>query len=157
MTNLKDLYWLAGILEGEGSFTNESNSPRIQLKMTDRDVVHAARMMINPNAELSVARFDNEYKTAYILIIQGNLAIQWMMTLYPLMYSRRKERIRSIIAKWKTNERRDKGVDTCKHGHRLLREGIDYILSRNSNYSYSKKCRKCARLTNRLYRRRKAG
>lgn len=39
----KELYWLAGLLEGEGSFspgpTSAPNSARISLTITDADVV----------------------------------------------------------------------------------------------------------------------
>src|SRR3990167_10221228 len=54
MMELRDLYWLAGWLEGEGSFTFNtgtkpyiSNSPRISSVSTDRDVVNRAATIMN--------------------------------------------------------------------------------------------------------------
>ena len=42
----------------------------------------------------------DDVRTIYGLNIYGVNAIQWMMTLYPLMSRRRKEQIRMAIAKW---------------------------------------------------------
>src|SRR5204863_8589609 len=44
------------------------------------------------------------WKTSYRLKINGNLAIQWMMTLYCLMGVRRKLKIREHINKWKSSD-----------------------------------------------------
>lgn len=43
---LKDLYWLAGLLEGEGCFTYSGSTPMVQLQMTDKDVVERASLLL---------------------------------------------------------------------------------------------------------------
>lgn len=103
MITIKEIAWLAGILEGEGHFetlNRGSSYPRINLAMTDLDVVirvaeitGADTVRLKPNA----AGVKLQYQTR----IYGAKAIQWCMTLYPLMSERRKQRIREILAAWR--------------------------------------------------------
>lgn len=154
MITVKDISWLAGLLEGEGSFSDETGSPRIQLKMTDWDIVDRAREMMKSET-LETVLYDNpNFKTAYVTRVQGNPAIQWMMTIFSLMGKRRRIRIAGILERWKVRDRRDKGVDTCKRGHRLLRYGYDFKYSVNSNGSESKKCVQCQKIYNATHPRR---
>jgi len=50
MLETKDLYWLAGLLEGEGSFgaTKDGAYPNVCLKMNDKDVVFKAHKLLRP-------------------------------------------------------------------------------------------------------------
>jgi len=101
MPGVRDIAWLAGILEGEGLFRFET-SPRITLKMTDEDTVSRARDLMCSDAKIFVYQPSGRAKkTAYVFHIHGNLAIQWMMTIYSLMGRRRKEKIREIFTAWK--------------------------------------------------------
>lgn len=96
---LTDIYYVAGILEGEGCF-NYYNAPRIFLKMTDRDVVEKIRSIMNINIYIG-EKNKNGWKTAYILAVNSHHAIGWMMTLFPLMSIRRREQIREVLFKWR--------------------------------------------------------
>jgi len=103
MISVLDISWLAGLLEGEGSFVLDHDVyPTIKLASTDLDVVKRAR-----NIMLKSKRFYIErrvlYKDRYSLDIIGNIAIQWMMTLYSLMGLRRKAKILEIINFWKNH------------------------------------------------------
>ena len=97
--DIKDIYYVAGILEGEGCF-NYYNAPRIFLKMTDKDVVK--RVMLIMNVDVSIGEQNrNGWKTAYILAVNSHYAVGWMMTLYPIMSARRKEQIKQVLSKWR--------------------------------------------------------
>lgn len=123
MINLKDLYWLAGILEGEGCFFARKGSKikdtkrkkskingthhtifGINLYMNDEDVIRRASNIMRPHDN----RYHDkapDYRTnsmGYGFNVSGKHAIAWMMTLYPLMGNRRKQKIREIITFWKT-------------------------------------------------------
>ena len=101
--NVKDIYWAAGILEGEGTFVLSGNSPSIKLKMTDPDVVERVYAVFNNLGSLYMHKKDREYyKQAYTWKVNGKDAIAIMMTIYTLMGERRKEKITSIIQHWKT-------------------------------------------------------
>jgi hypothetical protein len=96
-----ELYWLAGLLEGEGCFSNRSDrycSPLIQLVMTDRDVVvRAARAMgAHKVIECKVPRKAD--KKIYRTNVYGSTALQLMRDLLPHMGERRSAKILEILA-----------------------------------------------------------
>ena len=89
-----DLYWLAGLLEGEGSFTQLSKEPGvpvISLGMTDEDIVaRAANLMKVSYHTIPLP----SGKSRYQFMIKGRpRAGRIMSTLYPLMGERRKTQI----------------------------------------------------------------
>ncbi len=100
---MKNLYWIAGLLEGEGCFGFYNNCPTIQVNMTDKDVIDKAKIIldIENNNEVRKQIKDIKRKDIYCLNISGSIAIQWMMTLYSLMSLRRKNKIKEIINLWK--------------------------------------------------------
>jgi hypothetical protein len=97
--DIKNIYWIAGILEGEGCF-NYYNAPRIFLKMTDKDTVERARNITGADA---VVREQDRIglKRSYILAINSHYAVGWMMTLYSIMSARRKEQIKQVLSEWR--------------------------------------------------------
>lgn len=121
MLNFKDLYWLAGLLEGEGYFGLVKDGPtnlvfRIQVCSTDKDVIDRASNIILGEVRTSVSSGDKWYrhKDYFQVSTAGKHAIQWMMTLYSLMGTRRKARIKEIIEAWKTH---NLPSDKCPKGH----------------------------------------
>ena len=97
-----ELYYVAGLLEGEGSFSYHHNSKGylyldIKLKMTDKDIVE----WLADKWECSVCteHFDNHYKTAYITQLRRKAeALQFLGMIHPLMGKRRQERIDQMVA-----------------------------------------------------------
>ena len=100
MIKLNDIYYIAGLLEGEGSF-GFYETPVIQLNMTDFDVVNGAQKILHPGANIRTQNKGGNRKLMYILHISGSIALQWMMTIYPLMKERRQAKILEVINKWK--------------------------------------------------------
>ena len=105
MTQTKDIYWLAGLLEGDGSFSNSNGSPHIQLSMADVDVVKRAQRALRAKRVRSYSRQRHDGRTGpthwHETRITGTRAAGWMMTLYPLMGQRRQARIRELLAAWR--------------------------------------------------------
>lgn len=108
MPNLSDIYWLAGFLEGEGSFNiyRHSNGTskvfRITASSTDADTIDKVSKIIHGFGKFtSYHNGDSSRKRVYQYSLVGNLAIQWMMTLYPLMSTRRRSQIKVVISIWK--------------------------------------------------------
>ena len=103
MITVRNIEWLAGLLEGEGCFGFQSHrkwNPRIDLAMTDEDVVARASSLMKDGKYWT--RYSHVgHKTQYCLRITGPRAIQWMMTLYLLMGHRRRGKIKEIITRWK--------------------------------------------------------
>ena len=105
---IKEIAWVAGLIEGEGSFGINNNSPKLAIAMTDLDVLEKARDIldktkkISTHEEPSISKDGCVRKTRYTLTLTGGIAIQWMMTIYPMMGLRRKTRIHEMIHHWKT-------------------------------------------------------
>ena len=104
--NIKDLHWLAGLLEGEGSFQGimgpKGLKVTIVVQMADRDVVaRVARIMKTPSLTGPIVRQGIHRKPMWSTAVYGRTAIAWMFVLYPLMGARRKEAIVVAVSAWK--------------------------------------------------------
>lgn len=121
VTNL-DIAWMAGLLEGEGCFYLMKAQPitrrrpfaqdrsimtcplpKISLRMTDRDVVERACRLIGVGV-VTVSGQTSSRKTVYHCGVTGAHAAGWMMTLYPWLGARRRDRIRRALAAWRTGK-----------------------------------------------------
>lgn len=110
MTSTKDIYWLAGLFEGEGSFNARSSQrskrahPILQIGMTDRDIIERAAVLLRHTGGIGIEGLGTtarRTKPLFRIVISGPRAIGWMMTLYPLLGERRRLRIHEIIDGWK--------------------------------------------------------
>lgn len=102
MINAKDIYWLAGLLEGEGHFgLTGGKYPKIVLWMCDLDVIERANKLLRAADPKRVQRQPDRLPI-YCLCLSGARAAGWMMTLYSLMGSRRQDRIRLALGTWKS-------------------------------------------------------
>jgi hypothetical protein len=96
-----ELHWLAGLLEGEGSFmAGPPSAPRmpvISVNMTDEDVV--ARLGRTFGRKVHVVKPRNErWQTSYQVRVTGGAAVRWMTLLRPLMGARRQSQIDRALA-----------------------------------------------------------
>jgi hypothetical protein len=91
-----DLYWLAGLLEGEGSFIagppSAPRTPALVLTMADRDIVDRAAELLDCAVSMIPAR-RNGWRDAYCVRVRGPRAVEWMRRLRPLMGHRRQTQI----------------------------------------------------------------
>jgi Helix-turn-helix domain of resolvase len=96
-----ELHWLAGWLEGEGSFQAPPPSkpacPRISAQARDRDVVAEAGRLLQVKSTFEKARRQH-WSPIWRVLLQGRRAIAMMLTLEPLMGKRRREQIQGAIA-----------------------------------------------------------
>jgi hypothetical protein len=98
-----ELHWLAGLLEGEGTFmTGPPSSPGlpvIAVNMTDEDVM--ARLGRIFERKVQVVRPRNvRWRTSYQVRVNGRDAVRWMSLLKPLMGSRRQAQIDRALASY---------------------------------------------------------
>lgn len=110
MIEMNKLHWLAGILEGEATFgsyrvrsthgTKKYLSTKIQLAMSDKDIVEKVASIFNRNVYIKKS---TGAKTMYVTGVHGQKAVEWMMTLYSLMGKRRQSRIAECIKNWAEN------------------------------------------------------
>ena len=124
-----DLAWLAGLLEGEGSFLkappSDPNCPLISLEMTDEDVVRRATSIMGGNVARRVLK-NALWKPSYRVIIKGARAVAIMHILYPQMGARRKAQIDAALESYVA---RSKGDNT----RRLTEEQVRQIRLRTGS------------------------
>ncbi len=91
-----DVLWLAGLLEGEGTFDlHRDKYPRVRVGMTDRDVVGRAATLIGSRVRLSLK--PAPYKATWHAEVTGEKAVAVMEAVLPFMGSRRSARIAEIL------------------------------------------------------------
>ena len=91
-----DLLWLAGLLEGEGTFdAHRRRYPRVRLAMTDRDVVGRAASLMG--AEIRLALHPAPNKATWHTEISGERAACIMREILPFMGTRRSQKIADVL------------------------------------------------------------
>lgn len=120
---LVDIGWVAGIIEGEGSFyinrfkyKNGFKNPSITIRvgMTDKDVIDKLEKLTGMGN--TVFREIPSHKTMYYWEVgQQKDAAALMMTLYPLMSERRQGKIRECLTAWRSFQYRH--LRPCPQGH----------------------------------------
>ena len=98
---MKDLYWLAGLLEGEGYFqlSGTGRSLLVGVAMTDLDAIEKTQRLIE-GAPIRGYLLKSR-KTFWRTQVYGAKAAGLMMTLYLLMGVRRRAKIRELLSWWK--------------------------------------------------------
>lgn len=106
MRRTQDLFWVAGLLEGEGCFyvTPPSRGTAVSVicEMTDEDVLVKLAKILRLGWVREKPRKTVNGKTTYRYTASGSQAIQIMLTIYPLMSGRRKEKIEECVTKWRS-------------------------------------------------------
>jgi hypothetical protein len=155
--DIKELYWLAGIIEGEGCFdatrrrSNGAHYPHITVNMTDEDVVrrcHAvAKVGTVYGPHLSPSRAHHQPIWTWKVGKMAD-AVGLMMTLYPIMGERRQAKIRERLAMWQAEDHpgRNPKLTHCHRGH-LYDDENTYTTP-----SGIRSCRECTRVSNRALR-----
>jgi hypothetical protein len=121
MVSVKDLAWLAGLLEGEGCFSTNGRAAhrgiRVSINMTDLDVlerVHAlAKGVLGGPYYPDEKNHGKKPYWKWTVSRQADAA-GLMMTVYPLMGERRQARIREMLERWRNAA--PKWI--CPNGHK---------------------------------------
>lgn len=97
-----DLYWLAGLLEGEGCFSicgGNGNTPTVAVGMTDIDIMERVGRLLGKTPYRPAQMFSSgkRVRDSHRIHIYGKPAVAWMRRLYPLMGHRRQARIREVL------------------------------------------------------------
>lgn len=99
-----DLNWLAGLLEGEGSFLlgppSRSHLPIIRVEMVDGDVIRRAAELLGVGVVRLPAR-RKKWKPTFVATTYGKPAVLLMRVLRPLMGERRQKQIDAALACYK--------------------------------------------------------
>ena len=111
--------WLAGYLEGEGSFTFNKKTPVLSVGTTDEDV--AARVATLTKQELKGPYvYMANRKPFWRVQLVGVKAIGWIFTLYSMMGLRRRGQMQFVIDQWKSRPPTRSGITRNRNGFPTL-------------------------------------
>jgi hypothetical protein len=92
------LFWLAGVLEGEGSFLrpipSDPRRPIISCRMTDRDAVERVAAVFGTTVQ---ANNKGRHRTEFAAVVKGARAVELMGVLRPMMSCRRQDAIGEAV------------------------------------------------------------
>lgn len=98
-----EIAWLAGLLEGEGSFILYSwkgrpkyHCPRIQLTMTDKDVIEKVSNLLSTTL-YGPYKYGVSKKETYQIQVNGKAAIPILEKILPYMGERRSIKIKGLL------------------------------------------------------------
>jgi hypothetical protein len=97
------LQWLAGLLEGEGSFfagpPSKPNGAGISIEMVDRDVIEKVAQIFQTT--LVECGLRQHWQQTYRAQLRGRRAIELMTELRPIMSQRRQQQIDRAVASFR--------------------------------------------------------
>lgn len=143
------LAWLAGLLEGEayfGAARSSPGSPVIRLGMTDRDVVMKVGAAFKAKTYLVPRRARENRKDYHQVALCGRTAAGLMMTLYPFLGMRRRQRVRELLKAWRSARAGPKYGPICRNGHLLSGENLTIEQQRDGPRRRCEICREAARV-----------
>ena len=146
----KDLAWVAGFLEGEGSF-GSYGCPRISAAQVQRQPLDVLKRLFGGGISKHSDRGPSRQASCQ-WHLNGARAVALMMTLYSWMSPRRREQIFAALSRWKalpTHPRVLRQIygdilrTHCIHGHALSSDNIKR--ERKTNGSITRRCKVCYR------------
>ena len=103
-----DLHWLAGLLEGEGTFLagppSQPRTPALVVHMADRDVVERVARLLGTTVQPVAPQ--QAHRPTYVARLRGRRAVAWMRLLPTLMAARRRAQIARALASHGPDPRR---------------------------------------------------
>lgn len=139
----QDLAWVAGFLEGEGSFgftlaNRHLRVKAIQVQRWPLDILH--NKFGGTLHEERRAHLNPKWSDAVTWSIIGKTAAGLMMTIFPLMSPKRQGQIRKALSHWRSRKPAAEFRRTCPQGH-------PYDAANTARYGKGERvCRTCCRV-----------
>lgn len=153
MISTNDIYWAAGIMEGEGWFgcskkDGVEKGLKAELTMVDKDVIDRFASIFNFGTRKTRALPSGKIAYSWSTTHQSNTA-GFMMTLFPLMGARRQEKILQCLDTWMLRPLPKRQWTHCKNGHEL--SGANLRITYEGKYK-KRRCNECSRLRTQKHR-----
>lgn len=100
MLSPRDLGWVAGFLEGEGSFLDGGRA-RLRVQATQVEEAPIQRLIALLGGKAWLCRTRHGAQPIWAWTLRGAAAAGLMMTLWVLMSPRRRDQIETALASWK--------------------------------------------------------
>jgi hypothetical protein len=99
--SIKDIYWIAGFLEGDGCFCKNNTTQEIRVTQKDPWVCYKLKEMLGGSISGQTKQGLSKGNYYYRWSCNGPRARGIMMTVYSLVSPRNQERIRRMLNVWK--------------------------------------------------------
>lgn len=117
MISINDIYWTASFLEGEGCFQSRAHCPSVSATQVEKEPLEALKSLFGGTIYFVKFSHTGLRKDNYVWRLGASAATALMMTLYPLMKSRRQSQIRAALKDWRTIPPHSPYRKTCFKGH----------------------------------------
>lgn len=135
----RNIYWTAGFLEAEGSFLfGKDGTLKVVAVQVQSWPLERLANLYGGKVYLET-RSNPKWNDVHRWYVIGERAAGLMMTLYPLMMSKRKRQILAALDGWKKEPVPRKYRTHCPNGHERTEENI-YL------YRNVKQCRQCRKI-----------
>jgi hypothetical protein len=143
---MRELFWAAGFLEGEGTFAGRCGSASARVAAAQAQLEPLERLRGLLGGDIWTVTVKPGLKPMWTWQESGPAAIGIMFTMYGLMSPRRREQIRRTITWWRSRPVYAKYRTECPKGHPLNRRP-----NRAGDKRQAKRyCLVCNRLRHRL-------
>jgi len=150
--NIKELYWAAGFLEGEGSFsirdrksTKHGRSVDLKASQLNPEPLYRLRTFLGGaiyGPYMNRIAIKSGHSRPYMeWHLGGKNAAGAFMTLYVLMSDLKRRQITRALTIWKTVPVRGIGMSACKRGH-------EFDVVNTYSWRGHRSCRQCQRERN---------
>ena len=147
MISLKDIYWAAGFLEGEGSFRSKTSSPEVSAEQVQKQPLERLTEFFGGRIYIKKRSPNPKVQPCWRWSIRSSRAIGLMMTLYALMSPKRKLQIYNGLRNWRSKIPAARYRTHCPKGHPLPTQKA-FLGLRGG-----RRCRKCAKEYREKHRR----
>lgn len=141
---IEDLYWVAGFLEGEGSFTKCGGTIKVEATQVQREPVDRLVKILGGK----ICVFSRKEVTGHVYHkwnVYGEFAENLMKTLFVIMSPRRQDQIKKALDWYVTRP----GRNYQKSGRKLCRKGLHVWEDQNIYFGKNgrKICKACCRIS----------
>ena len=102
MRSVKNIAWLAGLVEGEGAFVYNHASLVMTINSTDFDVIDKAARILDAPVRGPYKQRGYGSKPIYRITVYG---AEWPLTLFSFLGERRRTRIKELLVPWRDSGR----------------------------------------------------
>jgi len=121
MIAVKDIYWAAGFLEGEGSFSGHYWNTAVLACQMQREPLDRLKKLFGGAIKVNKTPSGFSRKHAHYWSLNGPRGRGLMMTIYSVMSPNRKAQIKKVLDKWRACAPQNRYKKYCIHGHEFTR------------------------------------
>ena len=109
MLDIRELYWAAGFIEGEGTFSvHGSMKSAVSITVSQVQREPLARLYHHFGGKIQGPYVNGKHTPYFRWYLGGVNAVAFCMTLYTLMSRKRKDEIQRVLVGWKQGPGRNK-------------------------------------------------